>query len=171
MSRSFRGPREPARQLRARERDEAARHAALGDGPRAPPRGERVERTVILAGRDADRDRFQRAGIEGIAAGSVGETRQLKLVALDTPGPQARHEDAAAPEGDLAAHPPMAVRAAGGVGDVLRPAELRAILFHHRAQHLLARLEAEAEERRARVGEDIEQGQGQLDRGDGSDRV
>jgi hypothetical protein len=43
-----------------------------------------------------------------------------------------------------------------GIGDVLRPAQPLAILFHHRAQHLLARVEAEAEEPGARIGEDIE---------------
>src|SRR5438034_4551240 len=55
----------------------------------------------------------------------------------------------------------------GGRGwDVLRPAQPLAIVFHHRAQHLLAGLEAETEERGARVGEHVEQRQWELDRGD-----
>src|SRR5206468_7633183 len=94
---------EPRRQLRAREGDEAAGDATLRDGALADPRGQRVERPAILAGRDADRDRFQRAGIERIAARGVGEAGELELVAVDTPRAQARHEDAAATERDLPA--------------------------------------------------------------------
>src|SRR5205809_1234278 len=115
-------------------------------------------------------DRFQRAGVERIAAGGVGEAGKFELVAVDTPRAQARHEDAAAPERDLPADTAAAVGAARGVGDVLRPAEPRALLFHQRAQHLLTGVETETEERRARVGEDVEEGQRQLHRDDGRGR-
>src|SRR5207302_11101029 len=112
-------------------------------------------------------DRFERAGIEWISARGVGEAREVELVAVDAPGPQARHEDAAAPKGHLAPDTATAVRAAGGIGDILRSTEPLAILFHHREQHLLTSVEAETEERRARVGEHVEERQGQLHRGDG----
>ena len=62
---------------------------------------------------------------------------------------------------------PAAIRPAVGVGDVLGPTEALAILFHHREQDLLAGVEAETEERGARVGEDVEERQRQLHRGDG----
>jgi hypothetical protein len=39
---------------------------------------------------------------------------------------------------------------------MLRPAQPLPILLHHRAEHLLACVEAEAEERGAGIGEDIE---------------
>ena len=161
---------EPRGQLRARERDEAAGDATLRDGALADPRGQRVERPAILAGRDADRDRFQRAGVERIAARGVSEAGELELMAVDTPRAQARHEDTAAPERDLPADTAAPVGAALGVGDVLRPAEPRALLFHQRAQHQLPGVETETEERRARVGEDVEDGQRQLHRDDGRGR-
>ena len=53
------------------------------------------------------------------------------------------------------------------VRDVRRPAELLAILLHHRAEHLLAGFQAEPEERGAGIGENVEQRQRQLHRGDG----
>src|SRR5207249_61958 len=54
--------------------------------------------------------------------------------------------------------------------DVLRSAELPAVALHHRRQHLLPGLEAEAEEGGARVGEHVEQGQRQLHGGDSGRR-
>ncbi len=54
-----------------------------------------------------------------------------------------------------------------GSGTSFGAAQPLAILFHHRAQHLLAGLETETEERGARVGEHIEQWQRHLNRGDG----
>src|SRR5207249_11708494 len=125
-----------------------------------------VEGAAILPRRDADRDRLQGAGVERIAVRRVGEARELELVAVDTAGAEARHENATAAERDLAGRPAVAVCTAVGVGDVLRPAQPLAIVFHHRAQHLLAGLEAETEERGARVGEHVEQRQWELDRGD-----
>ncbi|HLK09795.1 MAG TPA: hypothetical protein VKW76_00260 [Candidatus Binatia bacterium] len=50
-------PGEPGGELRGRERDEAARDAALRDNPFASPGGQRVERAAVLARRDADRER------------------------------------------------------------------------------------------------------------------
>lgn len=80
------------------------------------------------------RSAFEGAGVKGIAARGVGEPGELELVAVDTAGTQARHEDAAAAERDLTRCLAVPVRAAIGVGHVLRPAQPRAILFHHRAQ-------------------------------------
>ncbi len=97
--------------------------------------------------------------------------RRQRLVPVHAPGAQARHEDAAPAERDFAARAPAAIRAALGVGNMLRAAKLRAILFHHRAQHLLARVEAEAAERGARVGEHIERRQRQLHGGHGRTRA
>src|SRR5205814_1991267 len=56
------------------------------------------------------------------------------------------------------------------IRDVLWPTQPLAILFHHRAQHLLTGVEAETEERGARVREHVEQGQRDLNRGDGRGR-
>src|SRR5262249_28628500 len=53
------------------------------------------------------------------------------------------------------------------IRDMLRSAELLPILLHHRAEHLLARVDAESEERGAGVLEDIKQRQRQLHGGDG----
>src|SRR5262249_49614364 len=161
---------EPRRQLCTRERDEAPRDAALRDRARRPPSGQGVEGAGMLSCRDADRDRLQRAGIEGIAARGVGEARERELVAVDTAGAQPWHADAAPAERDLAGRLAVAVGAAIGIGDVLRSTEPLAILFHHRAQHLLARVEAEAEERGAGVGEDVEQRHGAWTGGDGGGR-
>jgi hypothetical protein len=88
-------------------------------------------------------------------------------VAVHAPGPQARHEDAATPERDFSARATAADGAPRGIGNVLGPAELLAILLHHRVQHLLAGVETEAEERGARLGEDVEQRQRHLHRGHG----
>jgi hypothetical protein len=82
-------------------------------------------------------------------------------------GAQARHEDAAAAERHLTGRSAVAVRTAIAIADVLRPAQSVAILFHHRAQHLLARREAQTEERGARVGKDVEQRERDLNDGDG----
>src|SRR5437879_1261283 len=116
------------------------------NGALADPRGQRVERTATRAVPDADRDRLQRAGHDGIAARGVDEAGEFELVAVDTSRAQARHEDAAAPERDLSADTAATVGAARGVGDVLRPAEPHALLFHQRAQHLLTGVETETKE-------------------------
>jgi hypothetical protein len=158
---------EPGGELRARERDEAARHATLRDGPLASPGGQGVERPAVLPRRDADRDRFQGARVERVTVRGVGEARQLELVAVDAARAQARHADAAATERHLAGRSAVAVRAAIGIADVLRSAQSFAILFHHRAQHLLARRETQTEEGGTGIGKDLEQRQGDLNGGDG----
>jgi hypothetical protein len=107
------------------------------------------------------------AGVEGIAVGGVGEAREGTRLAVDPAGPQARHENAAPAERDFARRLTVAVRAAIGMGDFLRPAQPLPILFHHRAQPLLAGFEAEPKARGARGGEHVEQGQRDLPRGDG----
>jgi hypothetical protein len=158
---------EPRRELRARERDESARDAALRHRALPRPGGQRIEGPVVLAGRDPDRDRLERARVERIAAGGIGEARQRELVPVDAPGPQPGHEDAAAAERDFPARAAAAHGAPRGGGDVLRPTELLAILLHHRAEHLLAGVETEPEERGARLREDVEQWQRYLHRGQG----
>ena len=90
---------------------------------------------------------------------------KLKLVAVDTAGGQAPHEDAAPAEVTSPTRRRYARRA--GSGTFFGAAQPLAILFHHRAQHLLAGLETETEERGERVGEHIEQWQRHLNRGDG----
>src|SRR4030095_13851951 len=84
---------------------------------------------------------------------------------------QARDEDAAAAEGDLAPRTPAAIGAALGIGGVLRATELSPVLLHHRSQHLLAGIEAESKERSARVLEHGEQRQRHLHRGHGWGRM
>jgi hypothetical protein len=159
-------PREPGGELRARERHEAAGHAALRDGPLAPPRRQGIERAAVLARRHPDGDRLDGARIERVVVRRVGEARQFELVAVDAAGAQPGHEDTASAERDLARRLPVPVRAAIGVGNVGRPAEPVPILFHHRAQHLLAGRQAETEERGARVREHVEQRQRDLHGGD-----
>src|SRR5207249_1937199 len=116
--------REPRREPGAREGNEAARDTTLRDRPLTDPGWQRVECAVVLAGRNPDRERLQRPGIEWIPAAGVGEARQDELRAVDAARPQARHADATPTEGDLAAHAPAPVGAAGAIRDVLRSAEL-----------------------------------------------
>jgi hypothetical protein len=108
-------------ELRTRQRDEAARHAALRDRPLAAPVRERVERAAVLARRDPDRDRLRGAGVERIAARSVPEAREVELLPVDTAGAQARHEDTAAAEGDLADGLAVAVCPPRGLGTFFGP--------------------------------------------------
>ena len=63
---------EPGRELRARERDEPAR-TLLRNRTLPRPGGQRIEGPVVLAGRDPDRDRLKRAGVERITARGVGK--------------------------------------------------------------------------------------------------
>jgi hypothetical protein len=104
---------EPRRELRASEGDEAARDAALRDRTLPRPRGQGIERAVVLAGRDPDRDRLQGAGVERITARGVGEAREGELVAVNTPGAEPGDEDAAPAERDLARRLAMADRRGG----------------------------------------------------------
>src|SRR3989454_11040532 len=76
---------EPRGQLRARECDEAAGDATLRDSALADPRGQRVERPAVLAGRDADRDRFPRGGGQRIAGRGGGEAWVPDLRGRDPP--------------------------------------------------------------------------------------
>src|SRR3989475_11317157 len=140
--RSSRGLREPRRQSGARQRDEAARDAALRDRPLPDPLGQRVERPAILARRDADRDRLQRTGVKRIPASSVGEAREVEFMAVDTAGTQPRHEDATATQRDLAARAPTPVGPAGGFGAVLSSAEQPSVGPPHVRSHWLVRLQA-----------------------------
>src|SRR5262249_10184462 len=164
-------PGEPRRELRAREGDKAARDAALRDRALPRPGGQGIEPRVVLGGGGPKPRPPQGAGVERITTRGVGEAREGEVVAVDTARAQPGHEDAAPAERDLARCLAVAVGAPGGVGDVLRSTELLAILFHHRAQHLLARVEAEAEERGARIGEDIAHRQRTLHGGDGWGRA
>jgi hypothetical protein len=97
------------------------------------------------------------AGVERVTVRGVGEAGELELVAVDTAGPQPRHEDATAAERHLPRRAPVAIGPTLRIRDAFRAAQARPILFHHRAQHLLASLKTETEERGARVGEDVEQ--------------
>lgn len=157
---------EPRREAGACERDEAPRHGTLRDGPLGDRRRQGLEGPVVLARRDPDGDRFEGARVEGIARARVGEARQPEFVAADTPRAQAGQHDAAAAEHDLARGTATPIRLAVGVRHVPRATELRAVLLHHRLEHLLPRREAEAEARGLRVGEDVEQRQRHLHGGD-----
>jgi hypothetical protein len=88
-------------------------------------------------------------------------------VAIDAAGAQARHEDAAAAERDLAGRLTVAVRTVRGVGDVLRPAQPLPILVHHRVQDLRAGFETEPEDRGAGGGKDVEPRQRNVNGGEG----
>ncbi len=59
----------------------------------------------------------------------------------------------ASAEDDLTRHTAAPIGLAVGVGDVLRPAGLLAVLLHQCLEHLLPGREAEAEERRLRIGQ------------------
>ena len=81
-------------------------------------RGQRIERAAVRARRDADREGFQRVGVQRIAAGGVRKARQLELGAVDTARAEAGHEDAPAAERDFPRDLPVAIRAAVGIGHV-----------------------------------------------------
>jgi hypothetical protein len=75
------------------------------------------------------------------------EAWELHLPALLASNPRAGHRYATAPQGDFALGRPGASGLPTRISLPSRTAEILAILFHHRGQNLLARVDAEVEKR------------------------
>jgi hypothetical protein len=98
--------------------------------------------------------------IERIAPGGEGEAGKLYFLAFLASNTRTGDRDAATAEGDFALRRSGSSRSSLGISLPPGTAEILAILFHHRTQHLLACVDAEIEERVL----DVEKGSQQRER-------
>src|SRR5207302_4235212 len=153
---------EPTREHPRAHRHEPARHRTSRHRPLGLSFGQRVQRTSVLPGRHADRDRLQPSSVERVAARGELEARKPKLLPLHRSCPQPRHLDPPPAERDFALHRPAPHRSALRIGYPLRSAQRFALAFHHRRQHLTTRGDAEREESLLHVVERREQSERKL---------
>lgn len=129
-----------------------ARRRCPAERPGRPARGARAREALCvpaLAGRCPEVPPVRRSSVPVEPAPQIPGLRK-----------RARIDPSA--ERDFPRDLPVAIRPARRIRNVRRPAELRAIHFHHVEQHLLAGFQAEPEERGARVGENVEERQREL---------
>ena len=91
--------------------------------------------------------------VERIATGSETEARQVEFPAVKAACPQPPHLDAPPSERDRARCAAGPLRGAGSIVAVLGAAQRRAVMLHHRFEHLAASLDTQPEEGAASVGQ------------------
>ncbi len=155
------GAGEELTQLLGAQGDKAARDRALRAGPLSGVCGQRVQRAVVLAGRDPGGDALQGVGIERVVGRGPGEARQ-GLLAPVRAHPQARHLDPAPTEGHLARGAAPAVGPALGVMAALGPAQHLTLGLHHGQQCLATGGDAQLVESLARIEQRTERRQGEF---------
>jgi hypothetical protein len=102
--------------------------------------------------------------VERIPTGREREARKHKLRALLASDARPLHPDAASPKGHLARCRSGPAGLPSRISLPARPAEIFPILLHHRGQNLLARVDAELEERSLDVRKGSQQREGNLHR-------
>ncbi len=123
------------RQCLRRRADEASTDRALARAARCYARRRRLQRTVVVARRDAEHHLLDRARRERIGIGEVLPRRQRYLTSVDATHPWTPHADATTAIGQLALSVPPARGLASAVVLVTATAQARAILFEHRGQN------------------------------------
>jgi len=113
--------------------------------------------------RHARGDRFERVSVERVLARGRCEARQRNLALLDGSDPRPPHADAPTSEHDRALGASSPDRLPLGVVTARWTAQRDPILLHHRSQNLLARLDAQPEERALRILQSRQQRQRDLD--------
>ena len=153
---------EPLRQLLLAELDETARHRALGRRAGPVRRRHRLLGTGIAPRRHARGDGGHRGRIQRVAAGGPQEAWQRQFAFDRRAGSRSAHCNALAAEHDLTGGAAATHGTPCSVGHSLGPAQRDAVGFHHRAQHLLAGFDAQAQECVAHVAQNTLHGQRDL---------
>jgi hypothetical protein len=123
---------------------EAPRHGALGGHQGAVSRRHRVLGGRVAARGHARGDSCQRRRIQRVGHGGPLEGGQREFALVERTRAQASHRDALATEHDAAGGAATAHSTPAFVGHVLGAARRDAIGLHHRGQHALAGIDAQA---------------------------
>jgi hypothetical protein len=153
------GPCKPLCQLLLAELHEAARDSALGRRARLVRRWHRLLGAGIAPGRHARGDGRHRGGVQRVAAGGPLEAAQRQFALGRRACSWASYGYALAAQHDLAGGGAAAHGASGRVRHALGTAQCDPVGFHHRRQHLLARVNAQAQEGVANIAQNALHGQ------------
>jgi hypothetical protein len=156
------GARQPLRQLLLAELHEAARDGALGGRARPVGRRHRLLGAGVAAGGHARSDGRHRGRVQRVVVGSPLEAGQGQFSIGHRARPRPAHRNALAAEHDLSWRAAAAYRAPPGVGHALGPAQRDAVGLHQGGQHLLASVDAQAQEGVAHIAQHALHGQRDL---------
>ena len=154
---------QPLAALLLGERDETTRDGTLRRGACSLALGQPVKAPGITAARHPGRHGRERLPIERVTICGGRVARQADLCARCGARPGAPEGEPPSPEGDRALGAAGPVHGALGGGLPGPTAQRRAVLLHHRAEHLLASVDAQAEERVLDGLQDPEQRQRHFD--------
>ena len=141
------GPREPLRELLPAELHEAARDRALGRRARLMFGRHRLLGAGVEPGRHARGDGCHGGSVQRVVASGPLEAAQRQLAPGRAACSWASHRNALAAQHDLAGGGAAAHGSSACVRDAFGTAQGGSIGLHHRSQHLLAGLDAQAQER------------------------
>lgn len=125
-------------------------------------RRHRLLRVGVAPRGHARSDGGHRGGVQRVAAGGPFEAAQRQFAFGHRARPRASYGDALAAQHDLAGGGAAAHGASSCIGHALGAAQCDTVGFHHRRQHLLARVDAQAQESVANIAQNALHGQRDL---------